>query len=91
MNGLLPELIILEILEPRAQRTFKAKPVSLKSTRLPKKGLVSPGLKNGFSKHEAEHERAVRQWFIDAKLDTRRALRWRTPRLSSCGGAPMPA
>ena len=23
-------------------------------TRLPKKGLVSPGLKNGFSKHEAE-------------------------------------
>src|SRR5436189_6038646 len=32
--------------------------------------------------------RAVRQWFIDAKLGTRRALRWRTPHLSSCGGLP---
>ena len=32
-------------------------------TRLPKKGLVSPGLKNGFSKHEAEFGHAEPLWF----------------------------
>jgi hypothetical protein len=56
-------------------------------TRLPKKGLLSPGLKNGFGRSSEATPRSRR-----SRIEIeRRALRWRTARLSSCGGAPMPA